>query len=88
MLLFSTVLNVTDMLTTERFLNLVVDWNEKGSPANRVQGVQWKDILGARFGSETLWLEVLDYSEKNILAVRHEKITDDGVVWDSDFKKH
>ena len=30
-------------------------------------------------------MEFVDYPEKQIMAVRHEKITEDAVVWDTDY---
>ncbi len=86
MLLFSTVLDIVDSFTPEAFLRLVLEWNE-GSiyAANRVAGIDWHGERCAKYGDKRLWLEFVEYAEKNVLAVRHEKITDDGVVWDSDF---
>ena len=86
MLLFSTVLDIVDSFTPEVFLCLVLEWNEGSKyAANRVAGVDWHGERCAKYGDRKLWLEFVEYPEKNVLAVRHEKITDDGVVWDSDF---
>ena len=38
-----------------------------------------------RYGSDGLWIEFVELAERGILAVRHEKVTADGVTWDSDF---
>ena len=85
MLLFSTVLNIKDAVSPDDFIRLVLEWNEQSRPENKVTGIDWNGAHTVRYGTPELWLEFLEYSEKQILAVRHEKITDDGVVWDSDF---
>ena len=86
MLLFSTVLNVVDSFSAEEFIRVVLEWNEGSMyTANRVSGIDWHGERCAKYGDKRLWLEFVEYPEKNVLAVRHEKITDDGVVWDSDF---
>lgn len=38
-----------------------------------------------KFGDEKLSLEFVDDPEKNLMAVRHEKVTADAVVWDTDY---
>lgn len=86
MLLFSTVLNINEELTKEKFIDLIIRWNNSAKYAeNRVPHVTWNGEKSIRFGTESLSLEIMDYPEKRILAVRHEKITDDEVVWDTDF---
>ena len=86
MLLFSTILDISDTVTPEAFVKLVLEWNDTSSHAeNRVPGISWNGEYNVRYGNDNLWLEIIEYPEKNILAVRHEKITADGVTWDSDF---
>lgn len=86
MLLFSTVLDIKDSFTADDFIRLVLEWNESSKYAeNVVRGIEWHGEHTARYGTDALWLEFAEYEEKNILAVRHEKRTADGVLWDSDF---
>ena len=86
MLLFSTILEIKDFVTPDDFIRLVLKWNETSSRIeNRVLGTEWNGEHNIRYGSENLWMEFVELSQKNILAVRHEKITEDGVAWDSDF---
>lgn len=86
MLLFSTILNITDKLNKKEFVDLLIEWN-KGAKykENVVSGVSWNGEKNIKFGTDKLSIEIIDYPEKDILAVRHEKITDDEVVWDTDF---
>jgi len=86
MLLFSTLLEIKDSVTPDDFIRLVLKWNETSShKENRVSGIDWQGEYNVRYGSDHLWLEFTALDEKNIIAVRHEKVTEDGVVWDSDF---
>lgn len=86
MLLFSTVLNIKESVRVDDFIRLVLEWNDSSTRTeNKVTGIDWQGERTIRFGSDKLSLELMEYPEKGILAVRHEKITDDGVVWDSDF---
>ena len=86
MLLFSTVLDIKESFTADDMIKLVLEWNETSKYIeNRVTGIEWKGEHTVRYGTDALWLEFVEYTEKSILAVRHEKRTADGVVWDSDF---
>lgn len=86
MLLFSTILDVNKDLTKENFIELVSLWNQSAKyKENIVQGVSWNGERNIKFGTDKLSIEIIDYPEKDILAVRHEKITADEVVWDTDF---
>lgn len=86
MLLFSTILNITENLNKKKFVELLIEWNSSAKyTENIVSGVKWNGERNIKFGTDKLSIEIIDYLEKNILAVRHEKITDDEVVWDTDF---
>ncbi|MDO4650625.1 MAG: hypothetical protein Q4B26_18475 [Eubacteriales bacterium] len=86
MLLFSTILDVNKELTKENFIELVSLWNQSAKyKENIVLGVSWNGERNIKFGTDKLSVEIIDYPEKDILAVRHEKITADEVVWDTDF---
>ena len=86
MLLFSTILDMQDHVTPDDFIKLVLEWNEGSKYAdNRVTGIDWHGEHNVRYGDARLWMEFVEYPEQGILAVRHEKITKDGVAWDSDF---
>ena len=86
MLLFSTVLDLKESFTVDDMIRLVLEWNATSKyEENRVTGIDWHGEHTARYGTESLWLEFAEYEEKGILAVRHEKRTEGGVIWDSDF---
>ena len=86
MLLFSTILDMQDYVTPDDFIKLVLEWNDGSKYVdNRVTGIEWNGEHNVRYGDAELWMEFVEYPEKGVLAVRHEKITKDGVAWDSDF---
>ena len=86
MLLFSTVLDINDNLTKDDFIRLVIDWNQSSFyQQNIIQGIDWHDERNVRYGDERMWLDIQEYRNGNIIAVRYEKTEDDGVIWDTDY---
>ena len=86
MILFLTTLDIGEFVTQEDFIKLVLEWNAGSRyEENIVKGIEWCGERTVRYGDSKLWLEFVEYAEREILAVRHEKITADGVVWASDF---
>lgn len=86
MLLFSTLLPIADSLNEENFMELVQEWNQGSKyKENIVQEVAWNGEDSVKFGRDGLTLEVVRFPKEQILAVRHEKITSDLVVWDTDY---
>ena len=86
MLLFSTILNIKEGISADELIRLVLKWNETSKyEENKVTGIAWNGEHNIKFGTPGLWLEVIEYPEKHILAIRHEKVAADGVIWDSDF---
>ena len=86
MLLYSTIVDINEKMTKDGFIQLVIEWNQ-GSPhdENIIKGISWNGEKNIRFGDDKLWLEIIEYRNKNIIAVRYEKIADDGVIWDTDY---
>lgn len=41
MLLFSTILEIDKKLTKDDFINLVIEWNQKGHPESVISGIEW-----------------------------------------------
>lgn len=86
MLLFSTVLEINDSMTKDAFIRLVIEWNQ-GSPhkENIIPGINWQGEKNIRYGTDTLWLQIEEYRNKNIIAVRYEKREVDGVIWGTEY---
>lgn len=88
MLLFSKVLSIKKTLTKEKFIDLVRAWNENNNyKDNVIPGIEnWDVKKEARFGNDALWIEMKEYSSKNIIAFRYEKINETkGETWDTDY---
>lgn len=86
MLLFSTLLNINKSMTKDAFIQLVIEWNQ-GSPHenNIIPDINWNGERNIRYGTDGLWLDIEEYRNQNILAVRYEKKENDGAVWDTDY---
>ena len=55
MLLFSTVLHISDKMTKDAFIKLVIDWNENSPHAeNIVPNITWNGERNIRFPSGLL----------------------------------
>lgn len=86
MLLYSTVLNINNTLTKEKLVELVIRWNQESPHKdNIIPGLDWGGDMNTRYGSDNLWLEIQEYRNKNIVAIRFEKTESDGAVWDTDY---
>ena len=85
MLLFSTILEIDKKLTKDDFINLVIEWNQKGHPESVISGIEWNGERNVRYEDENKCLEIQEYRNKNIIAVRFEKRESDGAVWDTDY---
>ena len=86
MLLFSTILDIHSSMGKDDFIRLIIDWNQGSSYANNViQGIEWNGERNVRFGDENLWLAIVEYRNKNIIAARYEKREADGAIWDTDY---
>ena len=85
MLLFSTILEIDKKMEKEDFINLVIEWNQKGHPESVIAGIEWNGERNIRFEDENKYLEIQEYRNENIIAVRFEKREPDGAVWDTDY---
>lgn len=87
MLLYSTILRIEDTLTKEAFLDLVIKWNlESPHDENIITELrEWDGNRNNRYGNEWLWLDIEEYRNKNIIAVRFEKKEAEGAVWNTDY---
>lgn len=73
MLLFSAVLNIKE-LTKEDFIQLVIEWNQNSPHSeNIISDLSWGGTQQEKYGSDSLWMEIVDYEKSGIVAVRYEK---------------
>lgn len=85
MLLYSTVLPINDTLTKDTFIELAIRWNQGSREENRIPGISWNGERNIRYGDEKLWMQIEEYRNQNTIAIRYEKVEDDGLVWDTDY---
>lgn len=86
MLLFSTILDINNTMTKDRFICLVIEWNQGSPHANNIiPGIQWNGERNIRYGEDGGWLDIEEYRNQNIIAVRYEKKEADGSIWDTDY---
>ena len=52
MLLFSTILEIDKKLTKDDFINLVIEWNQKGHPESVISGIEWNGERNVRYEDE------------------------------------
>ena len=86
MLLYSTTLRINDTLIRDGFIQLVIQWNQSSPHEdNVIPDINWNGEHNIRYGNESLWLDIEEYRNKNIIAVRFEKRVEDGAIWDTDY---
>ena len=86
MLLYSTTLKINENLTQDVFIRLVIQWNQSSPHLdNVIPNINWKGERNVRYGNDELWLDIEEYRNKNIIAVRFEKRENDGAIWDTDY---
>ncbi|MCD5436576.1 hypothetical protein [Lactobacillus delbrueckii] len=62
MLLYSTMLDVNDTLTKEKFIQLVIKWNQESQyEENVIPGLVWDGQMNVRYGDDQHWLEIEEY---------------------------
>ena len=81
MLLYSTTLRINDTLIRDGFIQLVIQWNQSSPHEdNVIPDINWNGEHNIRYGNESLWLDIEEYRNKNIIAVRFEKRVEDGKI--------
>lgn len=86
MLLFSTILKINDTLTKDNFIELAIEWNQKSlHEENVIPELVWNGEKNIRFGDEKRWMDIQEYRNENIIAIRYEKMVEDGVIWNTDY---
>lgn len=86
MILFSAILTINDSLTKDAFVDSVLEWNRTSKYIeNVVPNVDLNASYSGKFGDAKRSLEFVDDPERDLMAVRHEKVTADAVVWDTDY---
>lgn len=60
---------------------------ESGKHASEkvIPDINWKGERNIKFGNNKVWMQIEEYRNQNIIAIRYEKIQNDGIVWDTEF---
>ncbi|OLR54991.1 hypothetical protein BHK98_02195 [Hornefia porci] len=87
MILYSTMLDVNDTLTKEKFVELVIKWNQESQhEENVIPGLEWDGkTMNVKYESDECWLDIEEYRNGNTVAVRYEKVEDNGRIWNTDY---
>ena len=86
MILFSVLLKIKNIASKEDFLRLVLEWNKSQRfEENIIRGVKWDSKMPFCFADEERRLQLKTLELGNIVAVRFEKRSADGAVWNTDY---
>ena len=86
MLLFQTLLKIRKEMNAERFLDLVIEWNETNEhEENRIEDIRAIREGVQYCGNDMVNMEVLRWPLQNIIAVRYRKKSEDGIQWTTDY---
>lgn len=87
MVLYSTMLDIDDSLTKEKFVQLVIKWNQESRhEENVIPGLKWDGkTMNVKYESDECWLDIEEYRNGNTVAVRYEKVEDNGRIWNTDY---
>ena len=87
MILYSTMLDVNGILTKEKFVELVIKWNQESQhEENVIPGLEWDGkTMNVKYGSDKCWLDIEEYRNGNTVALRYEKVEDNGRIWNTDY---
>lgn len=85
MLLYSTRFSVRDTFTKEKFISLVIKWNQ-GSPHDKMDTLKWDGKEGKLKCTESnRSLAIEELRADNIVAARFRKDDENGIIWTTDF---
>lgn len=89
MLMYSTVLDFKPSLTKERFIGLVIEWNQNSvHKENRIPDLHYQGEDQIRFGEEDKWMDIAIDHEEQIVAIRFQKREKDHSLWNTDYIAH
>lgn len=84
MQIYSTLLPITDLLTTDNLIDLVIEWNQR-SPYNKINNIDWdgknKNI---KFEDGNRSLSIEEIRTYNIIAIRFHMLDENNIIWTTD----
>ncbi len=84
MQIYSTTFPVTDKLTVDNFIELVIKWNQS-SPHNKMKNLNWDGKNhNIKFEDGNLSLSIEEVYTHNIVAIRFHQLDANNVIWTTD----
>lgn len=84
MQIYSTSFPVTEALTIDNFINLVIEWNQ-GSPYNKINNLSWDGKnRNVKFEEGNLSLAIEELRAYNTVAIRFHQFDENNVIWTTD----
>ena len=84
MQIYSAIFPVTDMLTQDTLIQLVIDWNQ-GSPYNKISNLNWDGkSRNVKFEEQNLSLEIQEIRAYNTIAIRFHQFDENNIIWNTD----
>ncbi|MBQ8821920.1 MAG: hypothetical protein IJZ82_04705 [Lachnospiraceae bacterium] len=84
MQIYSTLFPVTDALTKDGLIDLVIEWNQ-GSPHNKINNINWdRTNRNVKFEDGNLSLTIEELRVYEIIAIRFHQLDENNVIWTTD----
>ena len=84
MQIYSAIFPVTDTLTQDTLIQLVIEWNQN-SPHNKISNLNWDGKnRNVKFEEENLSLEIQEIRVYNTIAIRFHQFDKNNIIWNTD----
>ena len=84
MQIYSMICQITEKLTEEELIKLIIEWNQ-GSPHNKMSNIMWDGInRNIKFEENNLSLAIEELREHRIIAIRFYQLDENNVIWTTD----
>lgn len=84
MKIYSTIFPITELLTMDILINLVIEWNQ-GSPYNKISNINWDgQSKNIKFEEGNVSLSIEEIRAYNTVAIRFHQLDDNNVIWTTD----
>ena len=84
MQIYATLFPITETLTKDILINLVIEWNQ-GSPHNKINNLIWDGkTRNIKFEDGNVSLAIEEIRAYNIIAIRFHQLDKNNVIWTTD----
>lgn len=64
----------------------MIKWNQESQyEENVIPGLVWDGQMNVRYGDDQHSLEIEEYRNGNTMAIRNQKVEENGRIWNSDY---